>query len=407
MVFRPTYHSPIPADAKRFTKGGKQYAKFRLARSGELVTGEVLPSGKARIQSPIWYARIRKNGQSVRESTGVTDKLAAEQIAAKLQLDAHHQRAGIIDEFAAHRNTPLTRHLQDYQEHLESKGCTPKHVRENVARIARALKECKFEYPEEFRQVWLDRWLNSLVKQGSSYRTRNLYLKSLRSLVNWMVKSKRLPSDPFTLSTLLPESQCTHRRPRRALTPDELGRLIAAAEKDQGTCRGIGGRQRALIYLTSAVTGLRRKELALLRIKDLSLDGEYPYLIPSHEKVARGEAVAVHPTLAAKLREWMALRTSPYVFDLLSGNGQPKQTADLMKRDCRLAGIPYTTAEGTADFHSHRSAFITNLCRTGTDFSLIVSMARHSTPRLTSIIYDKVRLEDKHTAISLLPIGQK
>jgi hypothetical protein len=75
----------------------------------------------------------------------------------------------------------------------------------------------------------------------------------------------------------------------------------------------------------------------------------------------------------------------------------------MMKLDCEAAGIPYAGDLGTADFHSHRVTFITNLCRTA-DFSTAVDLARHSDPKLTAKIYDRVTMENRTAAINGLPL---
>ena len=69
---------------------------------------------------------------------------------------------------------------------------------------------------------------------------------------------------------------------------------------------------------------------------------------------------------------------------------------------CRAAGIDYCGDFGRADFHASRSRFITQLCRLSHDFSLVVDLARHSDPKLTSGTYDYVRLEDRQQAIARL-----
>src|SRR4051812_12619156 len=118
-VFRPTYHSPIYEPASYSTKNGKKLVRFYLPKRGKQVTGEVMPNGKAKVQGNMWYARIRKNGKSVRVPLGVSDKSAAVQLAAQLQLKADQQRAGVIDPMAEHRGVHLLDHVVDYQGHLE------------------------------------------------------------------------------------------------------------------------------------------------------------------------------------------------------------------------------------------------------------------------------------------------
>lgn len=131
-IFRPSYHSPVYEPATYTTRNGKKLVRFRLPKTGKLVTGELLPNGKARVQSPLWYARIRKNGKHVRVPLGVADKEAALQLRAKLQLASDQQRGGMIDPYAEHRGTPLTQHIQDYQTHLEANGCSPDHITETI-----------------------------------------------------------------------------------------------------------------------------------------------------------------------------------------------------------------------------------------------------------------------------------
>jgi hypothetical protein len=78
-----------------------------------------------------------------------------------------------------------------------------------------------------------------------------------------------------------------------------------------------------------------------------------------------------------------------------------------MELDCAAAGIAYHGDLDTADFHSIRVQFITALCRSA-DFSTAVELARHKDPRLTSRVYDRVRLEDRTAAINglALPTGK-
>ena len=90
------------------------------------------------------------------------------------------------------------------------------------------------------------------------------------------------------------------------------------------------------------------------------------------------------------------------IFHLLARSGRVRKTSKMMEHDCTAAGLPYVGALGVADFHSHRVAFITNLCRTA-DFSTVVDLARHSDPKLTAKIYDRVRLENRTAAINGLP----
>ena len=407
-VFRPTYHTPIPAGAKRFVKGGKEYARFR--RSGEMVTGEVMPSGKARVISQLYYARIRKNGHTVRIPLGVKDKEAALQLRSQLQLAADQQRAGIIDAFAEHRAKPMTEHLADYIIHLEAKGRSPKHLSETRRTILSVLKSCQFEISEHLSQTDLDTHLSHLIRQGKSYRTRNAAMKAIRALTTWMLKSHRIPADPFQLCETLNEDSDPNRKKRRALSPMDLARLVAAAEV-AGVVQSVTGPERALLYTIAATTGLRRGEIAKLLVGDFCLDAEVPYVYPpSHiTKARRDDApIPLHPILVAKLDVWLRDRKpTDLAFHLTAPTGRLRETSKMMKADCKAAGIEYIDDFlGKADFHGHRAAYITALCRANVDLSLVVKLARHSDARLTTRVYDKVQLADKAMAINLLQLTE-
>src|SRR5262249_49332220 len=142
-------------------------------------------------------------------------------------------------------------------------------------------------------------WL--LKNARKSARTRNAYRESLVSFSNWCVATNRLLANPF--SKIAKANQRTdRRRQRRAMTEDELTRLLAVARerrlKDamtvrQGKRKGELyanlrdetrdyldrlGLERALIYKTMVLTGLRKGELASLTVGQLFLDSEIPYV---------------------------------------------------------------------------------------------------------------------------------
>ena len=116
---------------------------------------------------------------------------------------------------------------------------------------------------------------------------------------NWCVRSHRLAVNPFAY---VPKAdvKADCRRRRRALTEAELVKLINVARRRplleamtirRGKNKGKPladvkaetrerlerlGRERALIYKTLVLTGLRRNELASITTGQLELDGPYP-----------------------------------------------------------------------------------------------------------------------------------
>jgi integrase len=446
-VFRPTFHRAIPADAKFVVRGGVRYARFRPSK-GRIIEGVVLPDGKrCRVETRDYYARIRDSlGRQRRVPLGVTDQEAARQLRAKLQREADQKKAGLLDEYAESRRRPLVgsmkelpkckhqrdrfgriirlsselaweqlkramegSHLGDFEVHLRATDRSETHIRETIRVVRRAAIACGFQFVDDLEAGKLDRYLVNLIDANKSRRTRNGALKALRSMVSWMIRTDRLGRDPFRGISTVNEEADPNRRHRRALTPKELAKVVQAAEQSSETIEGVAGPTRAMLYLVAAATGLRRKELSELERRHLSLAAN-PYVhIPAASTKAKRDdhPIPLHPFVAERLRAWLSSRQilkSDRIFDLTTDSGRLRKTSKMMKGDCEAAGVPYLGDIGVADFHSHRVAFITQLCRTCSDFSTIVDLARHRDPKLTAKVYDRVRLENRTAAIGSLPM---
>src|SRR5262249_58166494 len=68
------------------------------------------------------------------------------------------------------------------------------------------------------------------------------------------------------------------------------------------------GRERALIYKTLVLTGLRKNELSTLGVAQLRLDGPVPHveLDAADEKNREGNGVVIRADLAEDLKLWLA-----------------------------------------------------------------------------------------------------
>ena len=73
---------------------------------------------------------------------------------------------------------------------------------------------------------------------------------------------------------------------------------------------GLLGWERALIYKTLVLTGLRKKELASLTAAQLQLGELVPYAVldAADEKNREGNEIALRDDLAADLRDWLAFK---------------------------------------------------------------------------------------------------
>jgi integrase len=160
--------------------------------------------------------------------------------------------------------------------------------------------------------------------------TRNEYRQELVGFGNWCVRTRRLLSNPFT-GVPKADAKADCRRKRRSLTEDEIRRLLdvagrrplleamtvrrgrqkgeAVANLNEATRRRLEllGEERALIYKTLVLTGLRKAELTSLTVAQLVLDGPAPYLSlnAADEKNRQGNSIPLRSDLAADLREWL------------------------------------------------------------------------------------------------------
>ena len=101
--------------------------------------------------------------------------------------------------------------------------------------------------------------------------------------------------------------------------------MVEAADKGKSV-EGVEGRARGMLYLFSAFTGLRRKELASLTPRSLNLAGETPTVTVSaaYAKNGREDKIPLHPSLAQSIRRWVdakGLTNADFLFPLRTAGG--------------------------------------------------------------------------------------
>lgn len=137
----------------------------------------------------------------------------------------------------------------------------------------------------------------------------NHHLVAVKSFGGWLVRDRRWPETPFAHLSRL-NARVDVRHERRALTIDELSRLIATAETSVKSFRGLDGSARAMLYRLAAMTGLRASELASLTPASFDLTADTPIvtLEAAYSKHRREDVLPLHPDLVARLRQWLSER---------------------------------------------------------------------------------------------------
>jgi integrase len=459
-VFKQQYTKPILAHAEIVTVKGERVARWR-DRRGKLVSGKVNADGtRVTIEAQVYSAYYRDgNGDEQTVSTGCRDERAARQVLADLERRAELVRANVLTAAEAavsdHQATPLTDHVAAYIAHMTAAGCSPEHVANVNRQLRRIADECRYVRLADLDRHTLETWLNRQteprrneaggLEPGMSARTRNSYATAAIAFANWCAEPtvRRLLGNPFDGIGKLNE-KADPRHKRRAMTEEELTKLLDVARRRplleaatvrKGKRKGERyanlrketvarlerlGRERALIYKTLVLTGLRKGELSSLTVGQLFLDAAAPFaeLEAADEKNGEGNSVPIRADLAADLRDWLttklaamqnAVRQSgepiparlppaTLVFDV------PDKLSKILNRDLKAAGIAKRDERGRVlDVHALRHTFGTLLSKGGVSPRTAQAAMRHSKIDLTMNVYTDPRLMDVAGALDALP----
>ncbi len=287
----------------------------------------------------IQYKDVDGKRKSVK---GFTDKGLTEQLAVKLETEVRLRKSGLVDVNAEKalevRKSDINPHLEAFEESRTDNS--PKHVKLTMSRVNKIITGCKFSTLADIESEKVLNFMRSLRKsKGIGHRTYNHYLQALDSFTNWCVLTKRLPSNPVIgLERLNTATDIRHKR--RALTPEEIGKLVESARNSQVSIQEYTGEERARIYTISYMTGLRRAEIASLTPRSFKLDIEVPTLTieAATSKHRRKDVLPLHPELAEMLREWIkGIPVTQKLFPHL----EKRRTWTMVKKDLERVGIPY------------------------------------------------------------------
>jgi len=269
---------------------------------------------------------------------------------------------GLVDSrrFAAAK--PLADHLEDFHRMLLDKGNTAKHARTVKGRAERAFTACGFKFYSDIDANALAEHLADLrkdtldgegnAKQGTARQTSNFILGACQQFCRWMLKYHRAHENPLTHLSKMNVRE-DRRHDRRALTADELRRLLEEAETGPETF-GMAGPERKLCYRLAAESGLRASELRSLTRSSFDLKAQPPTVTVAagYSKHRREDTLPLRPDTAAELATFLA---NKHPGALAFTMPESDDTAKMIKADPEAAGIEYTDAAGRfADFHALR-----------------------------------------------------
>lgn len=450
-VYKKTYTKPLPPNAEIFTRKGERFAKWKPSK-GKTQTAPVTTgkdgSDRIVLKAGTYTAKYRDGSGIVQEkATGCRDKEAAARVLGDLERRAELVKANVIsageDAISDHQDTPLAEHVTDFIAHQTAKEVSPVRVANTRSQLRRVMEDCGFQRYTDLSGLVLERWLLSRAGEGMSAGTRNQYRAAWVNFANWSVQTERLSKNPFE-SVPKADEKADWRRHRRALAEGELSCLLDVARRRplldrltirRGKRKGEAiarlrpetraklerlGYERALIYKTLVLTGLRKGELTSITVGQLDLDANPPYLTleAADEKNREGSGIPLRSDLAEDLRRWLAEKLEMIQANAgYLGNTIPARLpADtllfkvpaglirILNRDLKLAGISKRDERGrTVDVHALRHTFGTHLSKGGVAPRTAQAAMRHSSIDLTMNVYTDPRLLDVAGAMEALP----
>jgi integrase len=285
-----------------------------------------------------------------------------------------------------------------------------------------ARRGCPARWDWSAMRGWLEAEFNCQLSRqcpipdapGISFHASNDYLAAIKAFCNWLVRSQRMPENPFRfLQKLNAEEDPNPKHPRRPASDRDFEKLLNATLQN-GTIRGLSGTDRAMLYLCAISTGLRASELSRLTIDSFDFAADVPSvsLPAAYSKRRRKEQLPLRADLAGLLHEYFNELMMERNSDTIQIGGKnlvwpgkwPDKAAEMLRSDLAAAGVAYQDEEGRfLDFHGLRHTFGTNLAKGGVSPKLAQELMRHSDINLTMKIYTHVDLPDKAAAVERLP----
>jgi integrase len=321
------------------------------------------------------------DAQGVRHKTkGFSDKRASEERAGQIESAVARGKVGIPDE---QKIASLTEKLDEYLVELKSQGRSDAYMKEIRRLWKRVMGELKWKTVQQIDPRVFRNWL--LDYPTESARTRNSYLATASIFCAWLARNNYLEANPLAKVVKF-RSPGVKTRKRRAYSEDEFDILCLTPK-------------RGPIYEVAGLSGLRRRELSLLEVRDIQL-GPNPCwrLRAEATKSRRAEVLPMLPD-CKDLLESMDLKLmapTERVFRSMPGHRT-------LKNDLRHAGIARTDGEGRQlDFHSLRYFFCTMLGRS-LPIQTVSRLMRHRDIRTTCNLYLDLGLQDLADSTINLP----
>jgi integrase len=245
-----------------------------------------------------------------------------------------------------------------------------------------------------------------------SNKTKRHYLKALKGFFVWLCKEGRINSNPVQHLSIKGDGADAVKR--RALSVDEITCLLAATKAAKRRY-GVEGHDRAILYRTAILTGLRSKELRALTVHDINLKRKTVTLSGEHTKNDKPAILPLRTDLVAELRVYLAGKLPGAQAFRMPGESSMARMLREDMADARTAWIEKhpdqeeseflldDTADGKVDFHGLRHTFGSLLAEAGVHPKKAMELMRHSDINLTMKYYTHTYTGQDQDAVDTIP----
>lgn len=319
-----------------------------------------------------YWGKLRLEGDSgiSRFPLHTSDRRIAQSKLLERAREREREAAGLLAPSGVREavSMPLAGQLDEFLSSLTALGRTPATIKKYRSDINRCVRACGWKVVGDLKEDAFEYWLSHAEQSRKSVKDS---LGALRAFASWLVFKRRLLDNPFARRKWRIDLRGGGQY-RRALSSSELVKFLTSVPE-----------YRRILYLTAVRTGLRRKELKLLRWGDVMLDRA---ALRVRAATAKNRKDAVLPLCAELVT--------------VLGQHRPANVADFtpvfprvpnfktVQRDFRNAGIPHVDQSGRrVDLHALRATFATDLMISGASLYESKELMRHSDIKLTLKTY--------------------
>jgi len=344
-----------------------------------------------------------------------TDRRAAERIRSERIHQRDLERAGLTNQ--AGQEKPLAEIVREYLVDLRPR-VSPRHGAMVAARLDALLARLGPIRVADLRALDVVRVRNQLAASGAAPRTANLVVDSLNAALRWAEQHEIVGRNPLARIKRLPDGPGYARRRRRALSDEEVARLLAEVDREDarlGEMAAVDGRVRvpqAPLFAWLVSLGTRYSETIALRWADVDLADAVVVLRAETTKSRRQRVLPLGDEQVAMLRGLQAVHAR--LLGRLPTAGEPvfrtpegaawcartNNIARVLHRVLRRAGIRRVGVDGTTvDLHALRHTAASRWARRGVPLAVAQRMLGHQDVRLTASVYTHVGVEELRVAV--------